>query len=209
MGPPSSMVPPVGKISLSSKASNANNNNEISDDITVERFLEIQCDSIIADLHEHGKSLIEKLRAEFQANNSSIRKLLATTSADSKKVLITLKVLAGPHLGQKFRLEPSPAEEDTYKMGRSTGKLFKEKGVSLYKDKEISTTHAKIETRNGQIFMTDVRSTNGTVLNGKEIEAQMPMRIKDGDLIAVGSTELKVQVSEYAEDLENVESVSL
>jgi hypothetical protein len=203
------MVPPVGKISLSSKASNANNNNEISDDITVERFLEIQCDSIIADLHEHGKSLIEKLRAEFQANNSSIRKLLATTSADSKKVLITLKVLAGPHLGQKFRLEPSPAEEDTYKMGRSTGKLFKEKGVSLYKDKEISTTHAKIETRNGQIFMTDVRSTNGTVLNGKEIEAQMPMRIKDGDLIAVGSTELKVQVSEYAEDLENVESVSL
>ena len=136
MGPPSSMVPPVGKISLSSKASNANNNNEISDDITVERFLEIQCDSIIADLHEHGKSLIEKLRAEFQANNSSIRKLLATTSADSKKVLITLKVLAGPHLGQKFRLEPSPAEEDTYKMGRSTGKLFKKRGSVYTKTKK-------------------------------------------------------------------------
>ena len=30
-------------------------------------------------------------------------------------------------------------------MGRSTGKLFKEKGVSLYKDKEISTTHAKVQ----------------------------------------------------------------
>lgn len=29
-------------------------------------------------------------------------------------------------------------------MGRSTGRLFKEKGVSLYKDKEISTTHAKV-----------------------------------------------------------------
>jgi hypothetical protein len=34
--------------------------------------------------------------------------------------------------------------EDVFKMGRSTGRLFKEKGVSLYKDREISTTHAKV-----------------------------------------------------------------
>ncbi len=50
-------------------------------------------------------------------------------------------------------------------MGRSTGKAFKEKGVSLYKDKEISTTHAKIEIRNGQAFLIDADSTNGTLLN--------------------------------------------
>ena len=33
---------------------------------------------------------------------------------------------------------------DLFKMGRSNGRHFKEKGVSLYKDKEISTTHAKV-----------------------------------------------------------------
>lgn len=35
--------------------------------------------------------------------------------------------------------------EDVFKMGRSTGKVMKERGVSLYKDKEISTTHAKVQ----------------------------------------------------------------
>ena len=83
------------------------------------------------------------------------------------KQCITLKCIGGPHLGQRFRLEASTdADEDTFKMGRSTGKIFKEKGVSLYKDKEISTTHAKIEIRNGQVFLIDCRSTNGTQLNG-------------------------------------------
>jgi len=38
--------------------------------------------------------------------------------------------------------------ENTFKMGRSTGKHFKEKGLSLYKDKEISTTHAKVNVLN-------------------------------------------------------------
>jgi hypothetical protein len=56
--------------------------------------------------------------------------------------------------------------EDVFKIGRSTGRLFKEKGVSLYKDKEISTTHARIEIRNGQAFFVDNKSTNGSQLNG-------------------------------------------
>lgn len=50
-----------------------------------------------------------------------------------------------PHLITRPSYFIQPDGEDIFKMGRSTGKLFKEKGVSLYKDKEISTTHAKVD----------------------------------------------------------------
>lgn len=62
-----------------------------------------------------------------------------------KKLCVNIRVVSGPHLGQRFRLEPTAeSKDDVFKIGRSTGKLFKEKGVSLYKDKETSTTHAKV-----------------------------------------------------------------
>eukprot|EP00604_Paraphysomonas_vestita_P003828 CAMPEP_0174824098 /NCGR_PEP_ID=MMETSP1107-20130205/30556_1 /TAXON_ID=36770 /ORGANISM="Paraphysomonas vestita, Strain GFlagA" /LENGTH=92 /DNA_ID=CAMNT_0016049513 /DNA_START=246 /DNA_END=521 /DNA_ORIENTATION=- len=89
-------------------------------------------------------------------------------------------------------------------MGRSTGRLFREKGVSLYKDKEISTTHAKIELRNGQVFLVDVESTNGTQLNGGDtIDPHTPLLLRDGDVITMGSTELLVSISDMT-DTENI-----
>lgn len=43
-----------------------------------------------------------------------------------------------------FDLNVQDESEDVFKIGRSTGRVFKEKGVSVYKDKEISTTHSKV-----------------------------------------------------------------
>lgn len=190
-------------------AASAKNVISISDDMTVEAFLELKCDDIIKDLYRHGDQLIDRLREEFDESSASVRDIMAKSSSDAKKLCVTLKCIDGPHLGQKFRLEPLRENgEDVFKMGRSTGRLFKEKGVSLYKDKEISTTHAKIELRNGQVFLIDVQSTNGTQLNGVIVEALAPLRLKDGDHIIMGSSELKVIVTDF-DDLENVESVSL
>eukprot|EP00981_Chlorochromonas_danica_P016108 scaffold15715_cov338-Ochromonas_danica.AAC.1 len=98
---------------------------------------------MLQDFRNHAEGLVAKLRQEYKEGMESINGMMPVP-AFSPQVVVTLKCIAGPHIGQRFRLEPSTNDgEDVFKMGRSTGKLFKEKGVSLYKDKEISTTHAK------------------------------------------------------------------
>lgn len=88
------------------------------------------------------------------------------STTQTKKVSVILKVIAGAHIGQRFRLEAQSAtSEDIFKVGRASGKAIKERGVSLYKDKEISTSHAKIEILRGLPFLVDTRSTNGTQVN--------------------------------------------
>jgi hypothetical protein len=173
------------------------------DSMTVEQFLTRHCDLMIADLRKHGADVIDKLRNEFEQGAEQVHQLLAA-SLSGKMLVVILKCVGGPHLGQRFRLESSgEGTEETFKVGRSTGRHFKEKGVSLYKDKEISTTHAKIEIRNGNAFLVDLRSTNGTLLNGTQIESAIPFRLKEDDVITFGSTELRVTVHE-AEGLENL-----
>lgn len=136
----------------------------MDDEMTVEQYLTRHNEGIMNGLRSHGLELMLKLRNEYETNAAQVRRQLSETLHE-KPLVVTLKCVGGPHIGQRFRLEPT-AKEDVFKVGRSTGRHFKEKGVSLYKDKEISTTHAKIELRHGQVFLVDVRSTNGSLLNG-------------------------------------------
>ncbi len=47
----------------------------------------------------------------------------------------------------------------------------------------VSSFHATIEYRNMVFFLEDQRSTNGTKLNDKKLEPNMPIRLKSGDRI--------------------------
>jgi len=124
---------------------------------------------------------------------------------DSKKLCITLKCVGGPHIGQRFRLQPNSADgEDVFKMGRCDDDFLKERGVSLYKDRNVFYIHAKIEIRNApyfvyfrsyQGFLVASSSTNGTQLNNVDVEAQVPLRLRERDIITMGTTELMVLMS--------------
>lgn len=64
---------------------------------------------------------------------------------EQQRLCVQLKVTKGPHMGQRFQLElPVGKMEGDFKIGRSNGRAFKERGVSLYKDNETSSSHAKV-----------------------------------------------------------------
>jgi len=55
-------------------------------------------------------------------------------------------------------------------------------------DPSVSSPHCMILFRNGKLRIKDELSTNGTMLNGSEIEEA---ELNDGDMIKIGRTELK------------------
>ena len=55
-------------------------------------------------------------------------------------------------------------------------------------DSAVSKMHARIEEHNGQIFISDLNSTNGTIRNGEPIAINKEVQLQTGDKIVFGRT---------------------
>ncbi|HEX6395632.1 MAG TPA: FHA domain-containing protein [Acidimicrobiales bacterium] len=75
---------------------------------------------------------------------------------------------------------------DEMTVGRAAGC-----GVALPDDTFVSQLHARVFRRDGDLFVEDLGSTNGTYLNGKKVSAASVMR--KGDRVQVGRTTLELQ----------------
>ncbi|MGH9388412.1 MAG: FHA domain-containing protein, partial [Vicinamibacteria bacterium] len=64
-------------------------------------------------------------------------------------------------------------------------------------DSMVSRRHAILEHRDNQYILRDNNSSNGTMVNGDRVESEKPLR--DGDLVAIGSSRLLFQLDETAE----------
>ncbi|OEU11171.1 hypothetical protein FRACYDRAFT_193167 [Fragilariopsis cylindrus CCMP1102] len=108
---------------------------------------------------------------------------------------IHIDVVSGPNEGLFYDLQPRTR---TYSwIGRSQGRKFKQKGISLPKDLECSTTHGRFEYTNTtgegpKFYFVDVGSTNGTQIDGYECEPNVSYVISTGMNILCGKTNLKV-----------------
>jgi pSer/pThr/pTyr-binding forkhead associated (FHA) protein len=64
-------------------------------------------------------------------------------------------------------------------------------GVLLAADTFVSQIHARVFRRDGDIYLEDLGSTNGTYLNKKKVTA--PVVIRKGDKIQFGRTTMEVR----------------
>jgi hypothetical protein len=63
-----------------------------------------------------------------------------------------------------------------------------------FNDPAVSRRHLRFIRRQNEVFVEDLGSSNGTLLNGRSVAA--PLRIVDGDTIQVGSRELTVRIAD-------------
>jgi hypothetical protein len=91
---------------------------------------------------------------------------------------VTLRVLHGADRGKVYEHLPTPVT-----IGREEGNTIR------LNDERISRYHLKLQEDNDKVVVTDLESTNGTKVNGEDIQVRI---LRDGDMIAVGRSLLLV-----------------
>ncbi len=71
-----------------------------------------------------------------------------------------------------------------------------EEGKILDSKKQVGRQHCKIICHDNRYYLKDLKSTNGTYLNGKKIPAMKEILLKDGDVIKIAYVELIVKSME-------------
>jgi len=142
---------------------------------------------------------LEDVKAELWETHQQALNSKSNTSASSKDKeqagpvkTVEITIISGPHEGSNFSLRPTSRTPAF--AGRSTGKKFVQKGVSLPDDYQVSTTHGKFTIYKGAAYFTDTGSTNGTSFKGDTEELQIDERyeLNDGMVLVIGISELSI-----------------
>lgn len=130
----------------------------------------------------------ENMNPNQQTAEVTQSKLPSSSSKPSYNA-IHIEMISGPHCGEAFLLKPRSRQPCL--IGRSAGKKFRERGISLKKDPEVSTSHGKFEMKTGgKFYYTDTGSTNGSFIEGNDLGANVAFELKNGMEIMFGGASL-------------------
>ncbi len=115
--------------------------------------------------------------AQGWAGNSHFNISLAASAA-ALMAEITLRVLDGADRGRVFENLDTPVT-----IGREEGNSIQ------LNDERVSRFHVKIQADQDKIVLTDLESTNGTKVNGEDIQLRI---LRFGDMISLGRSVLLI-----------------
>lgn len=83
------------------------------------------------------------------------------------------------------------------KIGRSTGLDFKQNGVCLQYDEELSTKHGQLTQMNKKYYYEDTHSSNGTIVvsSGERLEPGVVFPLEDGMVLQMGQSQFQFNFS--------------
>ena len=125
--------------------------------------------------------------------------LIAETADGSNGSVVGQGLAAGALFGLRVLATGdmvSLAGRDNYTLGRSAGSQAIVPDVDLdnygAQDQGISRLHAEIRLDETGAHVVDLDSVNGTLVNGKKIDAQQPHSVRNKDIIQLGRLKLQV-----------------
>ena len=88
-------------------------------------------------------------------------------------------------------IEPAETKGQTYELGDELT-VGRAGGCQITLDDTfVSQLHARVFRRDGQLYVEDLGSTNGTFLNRKKVTA--PVAVRKGDRLQIGKTVMELQ----------------
>lgn len=139
----------------------------------------------------------QKIRlAEEEAAQKRAAEEATAREAEEKRKLdeqLTVKRTTAPGIKMKLTVLDHSGDQRDYGIslseraiiGRST-----ECDLPIRNDEEISKRHCELTIEGGYVMISDLNSTNGTFVNGVPIKTGH--RLKSGDLVLLGRTELRI-----------------
>ena len=114
----------------------------------------------------------------------------------SEETMMKVFILSGRQHGKSFKLE-----DNTIVIGRSP-----DNDIQI-KDSSISRSHLKILRKNNRYFVEDLRTTNGTFINGKRLEPGKEFEVKEGLPIVIGRVLISLGKTS-SEDSANIQNLA-
>lgn len=138
-------------------------------------------EEFLDDLFGDTKKMGEDEKTEL-LDNDPTEILYGDSTEMASHYLVRLTDVHNPSVMREFSLESEVS------IGRKAAKS----DIVFESEKTVSSLHCVLSVKNGEIYIKDMNSSNGTLVDGVEIEEETPL--SSGSILKLGNLQLKFEL---------------